>query len=316
VAASAALIVLPAFAENAVYPWTKLLTAFFVIAGLVLWGDGVDHVSRPHRLPAAILLAGGLLTHYSAAVYVVAAVLHEVFLLVVAVVRRRAASGIGATLRANILAAAAAVAVCVPWIGWAVVMFGIEGTFATNTAVVDAAVYTPMGNIAKVLLLTGTMVGYAYGMEFFIAWYSGSEYEQFCFINRAFGPYWWAYWIMISCNVISPQFFWVRSLRRNPAFLFVVSIFVNIGMWFERFVITVSSLNRDFLPSSWAYFSPTIIDILTYAGSFGLFFTFFLLFCRFMPIIAISEVKGVMPEANPHHGHDDHSHGHSAAHTH
>jgi len=173
-----------------------------------------------------------------------------------------------------------------------------------------------LDNIAKVLLLTGTMVGYAYGMEFFIAWYSGSEYEQFCFINRAFGPYWWAYWIMISCNVISPQFFWVRSLRRNPAFLFVVSIFVNIGMWFERFVITVSSLNRDFLPSSWAYFSPTIIDILTYAGSFGLFFTFFLLFCRFMPIIAISEVKGVMPEANPHHGHDDHSHGHSAAHTH
>lgn len=152
VAASAALIVLPAFAENAVYPWTKLLTAFFVIAGLVLWGDGVDHVSRPHRLLAAILLAGGLLTHYSAAVYVVAAVLHEAFLLVVAVVRRRDASGIGATLRANILAAAAAVAVCVPWIGWAVGMFGIEGTFATNTAVVDAAVYTPMGNIAKVLL--------------------------------------------------------------------------------------------------------------------------------------------------------------------
>ena len=173
-----------------------------------------------------------------------------------------------------------------------------------------------LDNIAKVLLLTGTMVGYAYGMEFFIAWYSGSEYEQFCFINRAFGPYWWAYWIMISCNVISPQFFWVRSLRRNPAFLFVVSIFVNIGMWFERFVITVSSLNRDFLPSSWGYFSPTLIDILTYAGSFGLFFTLFLLFCRFMPIIAISEVKGVMPEANPHHGHDDHGHGDSAAHTH
>ena len=106
---------------------------------------------------------------------------------------------------------------------------------------------------------------------------------------------------MISCNVISPQFFWVRSLRRNPAFLFLISIFVNIGMWFERFVIVVSSLNRDFLPSSWGYFRPTIIDILTYAGSFGLFFTFFLLFCRFLPILAISEVKGVMPQANPHH---------------
>src|SRR5262249_43831937 len=122
-------------------------------------------------------------------------------------------------------------------------------------------------------------------------------------VNRATGPYWWAYWIMVSCNVISPQFFWIRALRRNPAVLFVISIFVNIGMWFERFVIVVTSQHRDFLPSSWAYFSPTIIDGLTYPGSFGLFFTFFLLFCRFLPILAISEVKGVMPEANPHHGH-------------
>jgi molybdopterin-containing oxidoreductase family membrane subunit len=88
--------------------------------------------------------------------------------------------------------------------------------------------------------------------------------------------------------------------------LFIISIFVNIGMWFERFVITVTSLSRDFLPSSWGYFSPTLIDILTYIGSFGLFFTMFLLFCRFLPILAISEVKGVMPQANPHHGHDDH----------
>jgi Ni/Fe-hydrogenase subunit HybB-like protein len=95
-----------------------------------------------------------------------------------------------------------------------------------------------LDNIAKILLLTGTMVGYAYGMEFFIAWYSGVDYEQFAFINRAFGPYAWAYWIMIGCNVVSPQFFWFRSLRRSPLVLFVISIFVNIGMWFERFVIT------------------------------------------------------------------------------
>ena len=149
-----------------------------------------------------------------------------------------------------------------------------------------------LDNIAKVLLLTGTMVGYAYAMEFFIAWYSGAEYESFAFINRAFGPYAWAYWIMVSCNVISPQFFWFRQLRRNPNVLFIISIFVNIGMWFERFVITVTSLNRDFLPSSWGYFSPTLVDILTYVGSFGLFFTMFLLFCRFLPILAISEVKG------------------------
>jgi molybdopterin-containing oxidoreductase family membrane subunit len=167
-----------------------------------------------------------------------------------------------------------------------------------------------LDNIAKILLLTGTIVGYAYAMEFFIAWYSGVQYEQYAFINRASGPYWWAYWIMVSCNVISPQFFWFRNLRRNPLVLFVISIFVNIGMWFERFVITVTSLHRDFLPSSWAYFTPTLIDILTYVGSFGLFFTMFLLFCRFLPILAISEVKGVMPQANPHAGH-----GHGTAHA-
>ena len=173
-----------------------------------------------------------------------------------------------------------------------------------------------LDNIAKILLLTGMLVGYGYGMEFFIAWYSGSEYEQFCFINRATGPYWWAYWIMITCNVISPQLFWFRALRRNPMVLFAISIVVNIGMWFERFVIVISSLNRDYMPSSWGYFTPTLIDFLTLAGSFGLFFTFFLLFCRFLPILAISEVKGVMPQANPHHGHDHgpgHAHAHDAA---
>jgi len=176
----------------------------------------------------------------------------------------------------------------------------------------DLITLNHLDNIAKILLLTGTMVGYAYAMEFFIAWYSGVEYEQFAFINRAFGPYAWAYWIMIACNVISPQFFWFRALRRNPTVLFIISIFVNIGMWFERFVITVTSLARDFMPSAWGYYSPTLIDILTYAGSFGLFFVMFLLFCRFLPILAISEIKGVMPEADPHHGHGhDHHHGHA-----
>ncbi|MEZ5966573.1 MAG: NrfD/PsrC family molybdoenzyme membrane anchor subunit [Planctomycetota bacterium] len=160
-----------------------------------------------------------------------------------------------------------------------------------------------LDNMAKIILVTGTMVGYAYGMEFFIAWYSGVEYEKYAFINRATGPYWWSYWIMVSCNVISPQFFWIRKLRRTPWFLFIMSIFVNIGMWFERFVITITSLHRDFMPSSWGYFRPTLIDILTLAGSFGLFFTMFLLFARFLPILAISEVKGTMKVANPHHGH-------------
>jgi len=161
--------------------------------------------------------------------------------------------------------------------------------------------------MAKLMLVTGSMVGYAYTIEFFIAWYSGNIYEGFAFINRAFGPYAWAYWIMISCNVIIPQLFWSGRLRRNIKFLFVASIFVNIGMWFERFVITVTSLSRDFLPSAWDYYSPTIWDILTFVGSFGLFFTLFLLFIRFLPIISMSEVKSVLPQADPHYNNRIHT---------
>ena len=155
----------------------------------------------------------------------------------------------------------------------------------------------------KIMLTTGSLVGYAYAMEFFIAYYSGDDYERFCFINRATGPYWWAYWTMISCNVISPQFFWSKKLRTSIPVMFVISIFINIGMWFERFVIIVTSLHRDFLPSSWGYFHPTVVDIAIYAGTLGLFFTCFLLFIRWLPMIAIAEVKGVLPAADPHAGH-------------
>ncbi len=156
-------------------------------------------------------------------------------------------------------------------------------------------------NMTKIILLTGTMVGYAYAMEFFTAWYSGNRYEQFAFMNRAFGPYAWAYWTMVTCNVISPQFFWFKKFRTTPWLMVIVCIFVNIGMWFERFVITVTSLSRDFLPSSWGYYQPTFVDIGMLIGSFGLFFTLFLLFCRYMPIVAISEVKSILPEnQNPH----------------
>jgi molybdopterin-containing oxidoreductase family membrane subunit len=162
----------------------------------------------------------------------------------------------------------------------------------------------------KIILVTGSMVGYAYIMEFFIAWYSGNIYEVFTFINRGFGNYAWAYWIMFTCNVITPQLFWFRKLRRSVPAMFVLSIFVNIGMWFERFVITVTSLSRDFLPSSWDYYSPTIWDISTFIGSFGLFFTLFLLFLRFLPMISMTEVKGVLPAADPHNYH--HGHGHEA----
>lgn len=158
--------------------------------------------------------------------------------------------------------------------------------------------------MAKIMLLTGSIVGYSYAMEFFIAWYSGNIYEGFTFLNRAFGPYQWAYWTMISCNVLIPQLFWFKKLRMNIPFLFVASIFVNIGMWFERFVITVTSLSRDFLPSSWDYFSPTLFDILIFIGSFGLFFTGFLLFIRFLPIVSMTEVKSILPQADPNYIHE------------
>ncbi|MFC1565104.1 NrfD/PsrC family molybdoenzyme membrane anchor subunit [candidate division KSB1 bacterium] len=156
----------------------------------------------------------------------------------------------------------------------------------------------------KIIMLTGMIVGYAYSTEFFIAWYSGNEYESFAFLNRAFGPYAWAYWIMICCNVFIPQLYWSKKIRTSIPVMFVISIFINIGMWFERFVIVISSLANDFLPSSWDYYSPTIYDIGTFIGSFGLFFTLFLLFLRFLPMISITEVKGVLPQADPHFHHN------------
>ena len=123
-----------------------------------------------------------------------------------------------------------------------------------------------------IILVTGSMVGFAYLMEVFIAWYSGVSYEQDIFRLRALGPYSWAYWIMITCNVISPQLFWIKRFRRHIGLTFGISIVVNIGMWFERFVITVTSLATDYLPSSWDYYTATIWDVATYVGTFGLFF--------------------------------------------
>jgi len=151
-----------------------------------------------------------------------------------------------------------------------------------------------MEAMAKVIMLTGMLVGFAYITEFFMAWYSGSAWEGFIFRNRVFGPYGWAYAIMFGCNAIVPQVFWFKALRRNPWVLFIVSILVNIGMWFERYVIVVTSLYRDFLPSSWGEFNLTRFDWMILLGSFGLFFTLFLLFVRVLPAIAVSEVKGVM----------------------
>lgn len=156
-------------------------------------------------------------------------------------------------------------------------------------------------NMNKIIMVTGMMVGYAYAMEFFIAWYSGHEPESFAFLNRAFGPFAWSYWIMVSCNVIFPQFFWIKKIRRSIVPMFIIAVFVNVGMWFERFVITVTSLSRDFLPSSWAYFTPTLTDFGLLIGSFGFFFTLLLLFTRTMPVVSIAEVKAVMKSSQPHH---------------
>lgn len=170
-------------------------------------------------------------------------------------------------------------------------IFGLEHFITVNH----------LDKMSKIMLVTGMMVGYAYMMEFFIAWYSGNEYELFTFLNRAFGPYAWAYWTMITCNVLVPQLFWFKKVRNSIGALFIISILVNIGMWFERFVIVVTSLSRDFLPANWDYYRPTFWDIATFVGSFGLFLTLFLLFVRFVPIISMAEVKGVLPQADPHH---------------
>jgi molybdopterin-containing oxidoreductase family membrane subunit len=155
----------------------------------------------------------------------------------------------------------------------------------------------------KVLIATGLLVGYAYGMEFFVAWYSGNSYEGFTFVNRAFGQYAWAYWTMITCNVLSPQLHWFKKIRTSPLATLLIGMVINVGMWFERFVIIATSLARDFLPSSWNYYIPTTIDYLTLGGSFGLFFTLFLLFCRYLPMVAMAEVKGIHPSAHAHAEH-------------
>jgi len=156
-------------------------------------------------------------------------------------------------------------------------------------------------NMCKITLATGSMVGYAYMMEFFIAWYGANPNESFTFINRAFGPYAWAYATMVTCNVIVPQFFWFKGVRRNTAIVWLLSLLVNVGMWMERFVIIGTSLARDFLPSSWGYYSPTVIEIFTFFGTFGVFGTLFLLFIRFLPMMPMAEIKAVTPQADAHH---------------
>jgi len=161
--------------------------------------------------------------------------------------------------------------------------------------------YITIGHIELmniVIIITGSIVGIAYITEFFIAWYSGVEAEQYAFYNRMFGPYWWAYWSMMTCNVISPQLFWFKKIRTSIVATFILSIVVNIGMWFERFVIIVTSLHRDYLPSSWVMFYPTITDVGIYLFTFGFFFTCFLLFAKFFPVINMAEIKAVLKSSS------------------
>lgn len=159
--------------------------------------------------------------------------------------------------------------------------------------------YITLGHIEamnKVIVLTGSIVGCAYLTELFMAWYGANMYEYDAFFRyRLAGPYGWSYWIMMTCNVVSPQLFWFKKLRRNIEFTFIMSVVVNVGMWFERFVIIVTSIFRDYLPSSWSlYYRPSIFEIGFYLGTFGLFFTCYFLFSKYFPVIAIWEIKHIL----------------------
>ena len=174
--------------------------------------------------------------------------------------------------------------------------------------------YITIGHIEsmnKVILVTGTIVGVAYLTELFIAWYSGYIYEQFAFFNRAVGPYYWSYFGMMFCNVVSPQLFWSQKLRRNIWVTFFMSIFINIGMWFERFVIIATTLARDYLPSSWSYYVPTWVEIGIFVGSLGFFGVLYLLFTRVAPVVAVGEIKSIFKSSGDQYlaGHTDHHDG-------
>jgi Ni/Fe-hydrogenase subunit HybB-like protein len=153
-----------------------------------------------------------------------------------------------------------------------------------------------LDNMAKIILATGSILAYGYGIEVFFSYYSGNPYERYVTINRALGPYAWSYWALIACNIVTPQLLWSRSLRRNVPVLFVVAMAINVGMWLERFVIVVISLHRDFLPSSWRMYYPTVWDITHFVGSLGLFFTLLFLFIRLLPMISIFELRELVHE--------------------
>jgi Ni/Fe-hydrogenase subunit HybB-like protein len=152
-------------------------------------------------------------------------------------------------------------------------------------------------NMGKVLLATSLIVVYGYGTEAFMAWYSGNPVERYMYWNRVSGHYWWAYWVLLLCNLLTPQLMWFRRFRTSIGWLFLVAMVVNVGMWLERFVIVVTSLHRDFVPSSWGIYRPTFWDWATFIGTIGLFLTLFFLFIRFLPTISIFEMRTLVPGA-------------------
>jgi Ni/Fe-hydrogenase subunit HybB-like protein len=156
-------------------------------------------------------------------------------------------------------------------------------------------------NMAKVTLATGLIVGYGYGIEAFMAWYSGNPYEKFGQSNRMLGPYAASYWALIACNVVAPQLLWFKSVRNNPPWLFLVALIVLVGMWLERYVIVITSLHRDYLPSSWGMYAPTVWDWTMYLGTIGFFFALMFLFIRFLPMISIAEMQTLLPESRVQH---------------
>jgi len=160
-----------------------------------------------------------------------------------------------------------------------------------------------LDNMAKVMLATGLIVGYGYMMEAFMAWYSGNHYEQYMMRNRMSGPYGWSYGMLILCNILIPQLMWLRRIRENTLVLFIIALIVNVGMWLERFVIVVTSLHRDFLPSSWGMYHPTGFDWSMFVGSIGLFLALLLLFIRFLPVISIFEMRVLVSETKGKKGH-------------
>ena len=182
----------------------------------------------------------------------------------------------------------------------------VQTLMVITRKVLNLQEYITLGHIEsmnKVILVTGTIVGVAYLTELFIAWYSGYVYEQFAFFNRALGPYWWSYFGMMACNVLSPQVFWFKKIRRSIVWTFFMSIFVNIGMWFERFVIIATTLARDYLPSSWSFYVPTWVEVAIFVGTLGIFFTFYLIFVRVAPVVAIAEIKHILKSSGDQYTH-------------